>query len=439
MDFAKRIRSIKDLCHRFFKSKLITGSLLLGIGAVVGGAITYLYHLLMGRMLGPVDYGILASLISLSYLLSIPVATLNLVIVRFVSFLKGKRQTKSIGLLLRLTNQKVFFYGLLFLLLFLILTPFINSFLHLNSPVPFIILLIFFFVSIFSSINRSFLQGLMRFGYISFAMIIEALLKLGLAFLLVFFGLKVRGALLGILIATIAAYFITLLPLRFLFRSKFSKLNLKSKEILSFTLPVFLSTLAFTSLFTTDVILARHFLTEQQAGFYAALSTLGKIIFFVTNPIISVVFPMVSERYANKTGYRNLFLASFGLITLACVLITSVYFFLPSLMIRLLYGIAFLPATAYLGIFGVFLSLYSLSHLLVNFYLSIKRTKVVSLVMVAAVLQIVFISIFHQNLAQIIWISVLITALLTFSLLLYYLVNYVKDKKAVAFRHRSCL
>ena len=127
------MKIFKDLCQRFFKSKLITGSFLLGIGTVIGGGINYVYHLLMGRMLGPVDYGILVSLISLSYLLSIPIATLNLVVVRFVSLLKGKKQTKSIGLLLKLTNQKVFLYSLL---LFLILSiNFMITSVKITSPI----------------------------------------------------------------------------------------------------------------------------------------------------------------------------------------------------------------------------------------------------------------------------------------------------------------
>ena len=36
--------------------------------------------------------------------------------------------------------------------------------------------------------------------------------------------------------------------------------------------------LAFTSFFTTDLILVKHFFPPFEAGIYAALSTLGKII-----------------------------------------------------------------------------------------------------------------------------------------------------------------
>jgi O-antigen/teichoic acid export membrane protein len=75
------------MIKRFFSSQLISGSLVMTLGTAVAGVFNYLYHLFMGRMLGPVDYGILASLISLAYLLSVPTATLNLVIVKFVSAL----------------------------------------------------------------------------------------------------------------------------------------------------------------------------------------------------------------------------------------------------------------------------------------------------------------------------------------------------------------
>jgi len=184
-------------------------------------------------------------------------------------------------------------------------------------------------------------------------------------------------------------------------------------------LPVFFSILAFTSLYTTDIVLARHFLPAQEAGFYAALATLGKIIFFASSPIVMVMFPMISEKHANGKKYTNLLSLSLGLVFLVCLGVSGVYFLFPKLMINILYGSQYLSASASLWLFAIFLSLYSFSYLLTNFYLSIKKVRIVSLPMTAALLQIILISLFHQNLRQTISMSVLTTALLLFSLLLY--------------------
>jgi len=412
---------------KIFSNQLISGSLAMTIGTGIAGVGNYLYHLLMGRMLGPTDYGILASLISLSYLLSIPTATLNLVLVKFVSAFKGKKDFNAIRGLFKVSAQKILPFVLVFLLIFLILTPFIISFLHLNSSLPFILVLLAFFISVFLTINRAFLQGLLRFGYFSFSSILEIFLKLSVAIPLVIWGFKVNGALFGFLVGGIFGYLFTLIPLRWLFEKKNQKLKMGKKKILSFTLPVFFSTLAFTSLYTSDVVLVRHFLPGQESGFYAALALLGKIIFFATSPIVAVSFPLISERHASGDKYRHLLWTSLGLVGGICFLAMTVYFLFPSFLIKILYGSQYLPAVPFLGIFAVFLSLYSLSFLFVNFFLSIGRVKTVILPVVAGIFQIIFICFFHQNLRQIIFISVALAALLLVSLLLYCLQTIKKN------------
>ena len=408
---------IKELSRRFFRSRLVIGSFIMLMGTGIAGIGNYLYHFFMGRMLGPADYGILVALISLAYLLSIPVGTLNLVIIKFVSTLKGKKQIGAIRVLFKDINKKLLPFSLLILLIFLALTPFVASFLHLPSSLPFIIVLITFFIGIFAVVNRATLQGLLRFFHLAVSDVLGSLVKLIVAVILVFWGLKVYGALFGILIGGIIGYFFTLFLLRFIFRMKPQKLKLENREMFNFALPVFFSTLAFTSLHTSDVILVRHFLPGVISGLYAALSTLGKIILFISGPVISVAFPMISERHANGGKYRNLFLTGLGLVGAICLFLTGIYFLFPTLIIKLVFGKPYLSVAPFLGYFGIFLSLYSLSFLLVNFCLSIKKTKVVILPVIAAIFQIIFIWFFHQNFQQVIWISIAVTALLLVSLL----------------------
>jgi len=421
LDFIKNmLELIKNLSQRFFRSKLVIGSFILTVGTLVGGLGNYFYHLLMGRMLGPTDYGVLVSLISLSYILSVPIGTLNIVIIKFVSTFKGKKEMGAVGTLFKSGVKKVLPFSLLILFIFLVLTPLITSFLHLNSSFPFIIILGAFFISVFSAINRAVLQGLLRFKYISLSNVLEIGLKLIIAVLLVFAGLKVNGALLGFLIAGIFTYFFTFYPLRFLLGKTQKKINFDGREVFNFALPVLFSTLAFTSLYTSDVLLVRHFFPDQQTGLYAALSTLGKIIYFLTGPIIAVMFPMISERHANGGVYKNLLLASLAMVGIVCLFITSAYFLFPTFIIKTLFGSQYILAVPYLGFFGIFLSLYSLSCLLTNFYLSIKETKVALMPVLAAGFQIILIWLFHKNFGQIIWISIGMLSLLLLGLLLYY-------------------
>ena len=413
------MKILQNFFQRFFKSKLVTGSLVVMFGTIVGGFGNYLYHLLMGRMLGPADYGILVSLISLLSILGVPLGAIGLTIVKFVSAYNGKKETEAISSFFKKVNSWVLPFSLFLLLGFLICTPLINSFLNLNSYLPLMIVLIIVIIGIFSSVNRSFLHGFLRFGRLTFNGIVEIMIKLLAAIILVTIGLKVNGALLSLVFSGLIALLLNFFPLRFLLASKENNLKINNREILIFSIPVFFLTLSFTSLYSSDIILVRHFLSSQETGFYAALSTIGKIIIFLTGPVISVMFPMISERHASGSKYKNLLLLSLGLVSFVCSLSVLFYFLFPELIVKIFYGSQYLLAASYLGFFAILFSFYSLSSLLINFYFSIKKTKIVILPVLAALFQIIFICLFHQSLLSVILISLVINALLFLGLLLY--------------------
>jgi len=110
---------------------------------------------------------------------------------------------------------------------------------------------------------------------------------------------------------------------------------------------------------------------------------------------------------------------------------TSVYFLFPNLILKLLYGSQFLSASRYLGLFGVFLGLYSLAYFLGSFMLSQGKTKAVAGFSVLAVLlQVTLIYFSHQGILQILKASVLVCGLLFGCFLIYYLVNNVSPKSS---------
>ncbi len=433
MDFIKKF--IRDSID----NQLIAGSAVLFAGNMFANFGNYLYHLVMGRMLGPIDYGILASLISISYLLSIPMAALALVIVKYVSALRGQKKMTTVNYFFKWINRKVLFFGSICFLVYLIVSPWLASFLHLESNILLIIIGAVSFAGIFLSINQATLQGFLRFSWYAIVGIVNVAIKLILAMVLVYLGYRVLGATSAILTGMVISYAVAFFFIKKIIGTKKERKGFEGKEVFSYALPVFFSILAFTSLYTTDIILVRHFLPAQEAGFYAALATLGKIIFFASTPVVMVMFPMVSERHANGKKYSNLFKLSFGLVFLVCLAISGIYFLFPKLMINILYGSQYLLASHYLWLFAIFLSLYSFSYLLTNFYLSIKKVKVVILPIIAAIAQILFISLFHQNLSQVVWVSVSVLSLLLITLLIYHFYDEKKDKGAAAFGYRSRL
>jgi len=407
-------------------SQFLGGSFITVLGSLLAGFLGYLYHLLMGRLLGPSGYGVLASLLSLLYVFGVPTATFSLVATKFAADFKKSRQ------FLEKTEKKSFLFSLLFFLFFGALTPLIASFLHLQALLPILLIGLCLALGFLVTFKGAILQGRLNFVPLAVGGTANAAIKLLLGIIFVYFGLGINGAILPMVIGAIFSYFYFqhfLTNKEVMAKEEASPPKLTNKEIWGYTKPIFFFTLAFALLYSLDVIFARHFLAPQEAGWYGALSTLGKIIYFLVSPLSLVLFPMASRKKSQEEKSDRLFRFSFSLAILIAIFLTAAYFLFPNLILRVFYGEQFLPAAPYLGLFGVFLSFYSLAYFLGNFMLSQEKTKPVAfLPFLALLLQVVLILFFHESILAILGASIFACGLLFLSFLVYYLIS--KQQKA---------
>ncbi len=413
---------MKKLINRLTSDQFFSAAFWVFIGTGFLNAGNYLYHLIMARMLGVSLYGALESIISLLYILSVPTTTITLVIVKFVSTYKGRGNVKAISQFYNYLNHKIIIFGLITTVILVVLSPFIQKFLHLPSLFIVLLLPISFLFNLLYFLNKSVLQGLSNFFKFSFLNFLEAIAKVTFAILLVAMGFGAEGAFGGVVVSIIITLIVSYLYMRKTVSINFKTARdyLEKRELLKFVFPAFITTLSLTSLFTTDVIMVRHFLPHDSSGYYSALSVLGKIIFFACSPIVMVIFPLISEAHAKEVAHtRFLVIGLIGTLLISS-LITLIYFLFPTLMVNILFGDKYLVIKHLMGVFGIFMVLYSVSGLLANYYLSIHKTFASYLVLIAAVGQIVGLYLFHSSLEQVIYVSILVTFLLLISLLLYY-------------------
>lgn len=405
----KRIKQI--IFHPLF-----SGSMIMMIGSNAVSFINYLYHFVMGRMLGPGDYGELASIISMIGLLGVIPGSITLVITKQISSAKDDEEINN---LVAWFKKKIFLASLMYTFIILFLSPIMTSFLKIHNISYFLLIAISFLFSLQSSLNRSILQGLLKFREMVSSILAESSAKLIISIALVYLGLQVGGVMLAFVISSLLGLYTTIYFLKLKRPIKNVDRSSNIKSMLIFAIPVALQSLASTSLYSADVILVKHFFSTHEAGIYAALSTLGKIIFFGAGPIGAVMFPLVSQRNARGEGYNKIFIYSFFATIILSAGIVFLYWLYPQLAISLLYGKAYLEASNLLIWFGIFIGLFTLSSLLINYGLSLGKMSIVILPLVAAVAQIILIWFFHQSLFTVVFISIVVNALLLAGLLIY--------------------
>ncbi|MCG2685912.1 oligosaccharide flippase family protein, partial [Candidatus Parcubacteria bacterium] len=388
------VQKLRTSVLKLTASPLARGSFVVLVGATVSNFANYIFNLSMGRMLGPADYGTLAALAAVLSVVSVPSAALATTVVKFTTEFKGKKSWGKITTLLSSLSKVLVGLGVLVFLSFTLFQAPVAGFLRI-SPASLIVLLgAMFLINFPQTVNNGILQGLQKFKFLASNSILASAIKLGVGVGLVAKGYSVAGAMTAIFLSLMLPYWRTFFPLKFLKDKEHGEVNWVS--MYRYAAPTFLTLLGMTLLISNDVVLVKKFFPAEEAGLYAALSLVGRVILYATSSVVGVMFTLVAERQAVNARYQHLLRLSLLLVGSFGSMATIFYFAFPNFVMRFFFGPKYLGSAQFLGFFAIFVTLYSLCNVLVNFFLSVRRTDVAWLTLLAAGAQLLLITLFHR-------------------------------------------
>ncbi len=401
---------------------------LLFISSMVASVSNYFFQIFMGRSLGPADYGILASLFSLFSILSVPAGVLQTVTAKYTSNFKAHKELGKIAKLLKGLLKRVSLFGLVGFILFIIASKSISSFLHIPSRLPVIITGVALISAIISPIVGGAIQGLQAFGYLGIGMIIGALVKLFSGIFFVYLGLKVNGALLGLILGSLAGILFLVIPLKPIFTKNKVDYNIDFTEIYPYFLPTFIMLLCFMIITNIDLILVKHFFDPAQAGYYAAASIIAKIILYLPGAITLVMFPKTSELYALNKEHRPILKKSLFYGILLCGTALLLFLTIPSLIVKFIFGGEYILIIPLIGIFSSAMCFFALCSILFLYQLSIHELTFLKTLIIGTIAEVILITLFHTSLTQVISILLGVALFLFLSNVYYVFVSLEKKK-----------
>lgn len=406
---------MKEKTLKFINHPLFSGTMLMVVGTNLVNGLNYIYHFLMGRFLGPAAYGELVSLFSIIGILGIVPVAMNLSITKFVS---SQQEYSKIHSLIDYLQRRVIWVMLVAVLTSFALAPIIVEYLKLSHPANFILVSFILGITFSTFINRAVMQGLLLFPQIVFSSLIENLSKLLGGVGLVLLGWSVFGAMFALVLSGLISLGLSFYFIRGYLVGKVIDVP-SLKPLFIYTFPVFLHQLFVTSMISSDIILVKYFFDPISAGNYSATSTLAKIIFFAASPVLSVMFPLVSSRLAKKQSFTKVFILSVLMTLAITVSLALLFVFFAPFAVWMLFGKGFGSASELLPLFSLFMILFSLNNLLIGFFLSVNKTIITVIPLLAAFFQVLFIFIFHNSLVEVLMISILTSALLLIILIVY--------------------
>lgn len=376
------------------RTGLLTGSLTLLITINIFNILNYLFHFATARLLTSTNYGILAALMSILFIFTVPAEAIQTIIARYTSKEPDPGKIKNILKKALRKGLKISF--LLFLVYLLIAVP-VSMFININY---FLMALtgLFIFIVFLLPITRGALQGKKKFNSLGLNMILEAGTKLLLAIFLVLAGFQVYGAMAAVIIGAFLAFGLSFLTLREIFYRKEKPAD--TRGIYKYSTPVFITVLAVTIFYSLDIILAKAFFPSELAGQYAIASILAKIIFFGTLPISKAMFPISAEAHRNGSKSRGILAKSLIVIGLLITLSLIIISLFPDILIRIFSGSYYPQSAKILFYLAVSMSLISLTNLILLYKLSIDKIKRYNLMFLFLIVEVALLSYFRESLMQ---------------------------------------
>lgn len=412
------------IIERIKSDDMVRHGLLMAAFGFALGLFNYLYQLAMGRMLQPEDYGILMSLTSLFLIVSIFALAIRTVMAKFVSKYHAEGNMKAASNLWRLYLKRTLLLGVVAFIIIALLSPVISGFLRIGNfwyPLTLFSALILAFAL---PVNYGTLNGLQRFLPLGWTTTLWALLKLVLAIVLIKLGFGLYGGLIPFLLAFIIVFAITLSLLKDLRDGNAGKVEIVGFR--SYLGLSFIAILSYTVLTNIDVVLVKHFLSPEQAGNYAALSALGRAALFVPMGIALAMFPKASGLHEMGKSHRPVLLMGILLTLLISGTIVVIYWIAPQFVIGFLgrdeFGVLkYALAVPHLSKYALAMILFAVSYIIMNYLLSINRTRVAYPFMATAFLQVVLILYFHGDIAQVVNVMLVSSAICLIAVITFYL------------------
>ncbi len=424
---------MKENIIKLAKHPLIFGSTVIFVGSMAASVFNYLFNLALIRTLPVADYGTFSSLISIFNIFSVFSIVIIMIFSKFTASLVGQKREKAIG---SLFISGTIWVGIMSFAVCVVLalgSGEIAGFLNINSIGLILLTILTLFFSFLLAVTTGILQGLLKFNYFSFINIASSLVKLLFGMLFIFLGYRVFGAISAFLLSAVLGYIFAIIPLyKFLKHKVEDGFTLSSlhKKAYSYAFPVLLSNIGITALISADIILVKHYFNPTVAGQYAALSLMGRSIFYLVSPISSVLFPVIAQKKERREKIIGTLLLSIFLVGFPAIILSAFYFAFPQVVLSVLSpGKIYLPLLNLLGPFSVFIMLYAMCFLLNSFYLSLGKTNVFIFTTIGAVLESILIVLYHASITEVINDLIVASFLLLISLLLYYQ-NVAKDSNS---------
>jgi Polysaccharide biosynthesis protein len=390
------------------RDRILKGSAILLFSTGLVAATNLLYNIVIARMLGAAGFGDASALYTLLMLFAAVTLSFQIVTSKFIA------RNPEILVRAQIYNtmlRRGWQVGLGIALLLAAGGVYLKSYFNLPAQHDLVLLAIATGVYIPLGVRRGKMQGCYDFRGMALNVVVEVAVKFGAALLFLHFGLGVTGVMTAILLSIIAAFLAGTPAAEY--RTEQGRIAVAPfgegmQAVLYFVGQVILSNL--------DILLVKHFFPLREAGIYAAVALVGRVVFMLCWSVVSSMFPVTASHEHRHAGRPMLYTGLLLVGGITSVFIAAVAL-VPETVWNHLLGERFLLGTgpafsALLTQYALMTGIYSIAVVIMMYEIS-RRTGAAAWVQFgASVLLALAIWRYHDSLSQVILVQVVVMGVL---------------------------
>ena len=394
------------------RTSVLSGSAIMLVSSGLVGSLNLLYNLAIVHVLGAGEFGHASAVYTLLMLLSAVQLSFQLLCSKFVA--RNDKLPEKIAVYRHLLGRAwLFAIGLGIALFFgrSVVSAYLN--LPTQNYVGMLTLAVVFFIPL--GVRRGLLQGLRDFRWLAASFVLEGIVKLAGAVLLLRWGLGVNGVIAAIVASVVMAYLVSRPHAR-----------LMAEPRVPLFLPAAMGESVQASLFfagqviinNLDIVLVKHFFSSTEAGIYAAVALVGRVVYMLSWSVVSAMFPFSAGLRSNERDGRAVLGTALGLAVGLSAVFTLGVWAAPAHLWHMLLGGGF-PLNqagsyrALLVLYSATTGIYALGVVLMSYEISRKIGNVGWVQMCVSVAIIAGIYLRHGSLHDVVMVqTVLLSGLL---------------------------
>ncbi|MFD2542773.1 oligosaccharide flippase family protein [Lacinutrix gracilariae] len=407
------------------KSKKITPEqiFMLSVLAVNGG--NYLYNLILGRVLGPAQFADAAVLITFLLVLSFVAMTFQLVTAKFSVVFENETFKNFISKIYK--NATI--VGLTLGALIVVFANQLQALFNTSTSSMFTIFGIGVPLYFLMSVNRGVFQGKKEFKYLSITYQAEMLSRLVITLALIFL-FNIQSSIV-IAIGILISFGFGLVPFEFKnvsIKKSIAIETSQSKQVRSFF--IITAFYEFTQIIinNSDILLVKHYFDAYEAGLYASLALIGRIVYFVAWMFVMLLLPTVVQlKKEGKETAPILFKYVAYIAAIATAIVIGCALF-PETAITILFGDSYLAMAPLLWKYALATGLFAISNIFAYYYLSLDQFVPVVISGIFGMLQMGLVIFFHDSLEQVVHMQIVAMVSLLVVQIFFFVFNTKRKK-----------